>query len=57
MFRLSPLFQFRHGDHLCVFYRSEDALLEVLTPYVAEGIGASGYLVGEGSRSNPPQWK
>jgi hypothetical protein len=20
-------------------------------------IGASGYLVGEGSRSNPPQWK
>ena len=57
MFRLSPLFQFRHGDHLCVFYRSEDALLEVLTPYVAEGIGASGYLVGEGSRSNPPQGK
>jgi hypothetical protein len=38
MFRHSPLFQFRHGDHLCVFYRSEDALLEVLTPYVAEGI-------------------
>jgi hypothetical protein len=34
----SSLFQFRHGDHTCVFYRSEDALMEVLTPYVAEGL-------------------
>ncbi|HKQ86006.1 MAG TPA: MEDS domain-containing protein [Candidatus Acidoferrales bacterium] len=32
------LFQFRHGDHLCVFYRSEDALMEVLTPFIAEGL-------------------
>ena len=38
MFRLSPLFQFRHGDHICVFYRSQDALREVLTPYVAAGL-------------------
>jgi len=38
MFRQSPLFQFRHGDHICVFYRSEDSLREVLTPYIAEGL-------------------
>lgn len=36
--RHSSLFQFRHGDHTCVFYRSEEALMEVLTPYVAEGL-------------------
>jgi len=36
--RHSPLFQFKHGDHTCLFYRSEDALMEVLTPYVGEGI-------------------
>src|SRR5262249_55736553 len=34
----APLFQFHHGDHICVFYRSDDALLEILTPYVAEGL-------------------
>jgi len=34
----APLFQFTHGDHVCVFYRSEDALMNVLTPYVAEGL-------------------
>jgi hypothetical protein len=38
MFRHSPLFQFKHGDHTCVFYRSEDVLFELLTPYIAEGI-------------------
>jgi DcmR-like sensory protein len=38
MFRHSPLFQFKHGDHTCVFYRSEEALFELLTPYIAEGI-------------------
>lgn len=32
------LFQFRHGDHLCVFYRSEEALMEVLSPFIAEGL-------------------
>jgi DcmR-like sensory protein len=36
--RDSPLFQFRHGNHICLFYRSEDSLMEVLTPYIAEGI-------------------
>jgi MEDS: MEthanogen/methylotroph, DcmR Sensory domain len=34
----SSLFQFRHGDHICVFYRSEDSLMEVLSPYIAEGL-------------------
>jgi hypothetical protein len=34
----APLFQFQHGDHICVFYRTETALLEILTPYIAEGI-------------------
>ena len=38
MFQHSPLFQFKHGDHICVFYRSEDALMEVLSPYIAQGI-------------------
>jgi hypothetical protein len=38
MFRQSSLFQSRHGDHICIFYRSENELLEVLTPYVADGI-------------------
>lgn len=38
MLGYAPLFQFRHGDHLCVFYRSEEDLLEVLTPYIAEGL-------------------
>jgi hypothetical protein len=33
-----PLFRFQHGDHTCVFYKSEDYLLEVLTPYVADGL-------------------
>ena len=35
MVRNVPLFQFKHGDHICVFYQSADALMEVLTPYVA----------------------
>jgi hypothetical protein len=34
----APFFQFRHGDHICVFYRTEDALMEVLTPYICEGL-------------------
>lgn len=38
MLQHSLLFQFKHGDHTCVFYRSEDSLREVLTPYVAEGL-------------------
>lgn len=38
MLRHSSLFQFRHGDHVCVFYRNEDSLREVLTPFVADGL-------------------
>src|ERR1700744_163853 len=34
----APLFQVRHGDHICVFYRTDTALLEILTPYIAEGL-------------------
>jgi MEDS: MEthanogen/methylotroph, DcmR Sensory domain len=34
----SSIFQFRQGDHLCVFHRSEDSLMEVLSPYIAEGL-------------------
>jgi DcmR-like sensory protein len=35
---VSSLFQFRQGDHLCVFHRSDDSLMEVLSPYIAEGL-------------------
>ena len=38
MLRHSPLFQFKHGDHTCVFYRHEDSLREILTPYIADGL-------------------
>jgi hypothetical protein len=38
MLRQSSLFQFRKGNHACVFYRSEDTLLELLSPYIAEGL-------------------
>jgi hypothetical protein len=38
MVRQSSLFEFRHGDHVCVFYRNQDGLMEVLTPYVADGL-------------------
>jgi hypothetical protein len=38
MFRESSLFQFKNGDHTCVFYRTDRELMEVLTPYVADGL-------------------
>ena len=38
MLTRSSLFQFRHGDHTCVFYQTEDALREVLTPFIADGL-------------------
>src|SRR5581483_11719862 len=38
MFRQSLLFQFKHGDHICVFYRTSESLREVLVPYIAEGL-------------------
>jgi hypothetical protein len=33
-----PLFRFERGDHACLFYRSEDLLVEILTSYIAEGL-------------------
>jgi MEDS: MEthanogen/methylotroph, DcmR Sensory domain len=41
MFRHSSLFQFKNGDHTCVFYRTQQALMEVLTPYIADGLRRS----------------
>ena len=38
MFRHSSLFQFRNGDHTCIFYRSQQELMDVLTPYIADGL-------------------
>jgi hypothetical protein len=38
IFRRSSLFQFKHGSHTCLFYQSDDVLLEILTPYIAEGL-------------------
>jgi hypothetical protein len=38
MFRRSSLFQFRNGDHTCAFYRSERDLMEVLNPFIADGL-------------------
>jgi hypothetical protein len=38
MLRHSSLFQFQRGDHVCVFYRTEEALSEVLIPFIADGL-------------------
>ncbi|PWT86984.1 MAG: hypothetical protein C5B58_00525 [Acidobacteria bacterium] len=38
MMRDSSLFQLHKGSHACVFYRNDDSLLQVLTPYVADGL-------------------
>jgi hypothetical protein len=34
----ASFFRFERGNHVCVFYRDEEHLLSVLTPYVAEGL-------------------
>jgi hypothetical protein len=38
IFRRSSLFQFKRGSHTCLFYQSDDVLLEILTPFVADGL-------------------
>lgn len=38
MLDVDPLFSFRNGDHTCVFYSDIESLLEVLTPYIVEGL-------------------
>jgi MEDS: MEthanogen/methylotroph, DcmR Sensory domain len=43
MFRHFSLFEFQHNDHTCVFYRSEDVLLEILTPYFKDGLARGEY--------------
>ena len=34
----APLFKFKQGDHCCVFYEDENALLDLLVPFFAEGL-------------------
>jgi hypothetical protein len=34
----APLFRFKQGDHICVFYEDENALLDFLIPYFEEGL-------------------
>src|SRR5262249_46959512 len=34
----TSLFQFKRGDHVCVFYEDYTSLINVLTPFVAEGL-------------------
>ncbi len=34
----APLFRFKQGDHCCVFYEDESALLDLVVPYLAEGL-------------------
>jgi hypothetical protein len=36
--RAEPLFHFKHGDHICVFYTDVPSILEILAPYIAEGL-------------------
>jgi len=38
MSRVRSLFSFKHGDHTCVLYGDQRSLLDVLTPYVADGL-------------------
>jgi hypothetical protein len=38
MRRNNSLFRFQRGDHACVFYSDTNSLMDVLTPYVAEGL-------------------
>jgi hypothetical protein len=38
MFQQSSLFQFKNGDHTCVFYRTANDLMRVLIPFIADGL-------------------
>ena len=38
MYHVPPVFQFKHGDHACVFYSDPRSLSTILTPYIAEGL-------------------
>jgi hypothetical protein len=38
MFNSSSVFQGKRGDHICIFYRDADTLLEMLIPYLLDGL-------------------
>jgi hypothetical protein len=38
MFRHSSVFQFKNGDHTCLFYRTANDLMRVLIPFIADGL-------------------
>ena len=38
MLNSAPLFRLKHGNHICVFYRDETYLLDILAPYIADGL-------------------
>jgi hypothetical protein len=38
MFNSSSVFQFKGGDHICIFYRDADTLIEMLIPYLLDGL-------------------
>lgn len=40
LFPGTPAFSFKRGDHFCVFYSQDDALLAILIPYLAQGLRA-----------------
>ncbi|HEX4606297.1 MAG TPA: MEDS domain-containing protein [Candidatus Angelobacter sp.] len=38
MHSVSSLVQFKRGDHICIFYRNDAALVQNLVPYIAAGL-------------------
>ncbi len=38
MLNSSSAFQFKRGDHICVFYRNAGTLLETIAPYIVDGL-------------------
>ena len=38
MLTSSSVFQFKRGDHICIFYRDHATLLETLVPYLLDGL-------------------
>jgi hypothetical protein len=46
-----PIFRFKRGGHICVFYQDETTLLDFLVPYICEGLqeGEKCFLVQERS--------
>lgn len=38
MLNSSSVFQFKRGDHVCVFYRDSSTLLETIAPYLVDGL-------------------